>query len=110
MGLMPAGASNPFTKLDKQTVIGTLKACGSRDPDVLHAQTAQLLAGAKHLKLLGLICMVIGGLFTVTIFMAWFGIPAVLFGWWVGRFGKRNIQTVDAAYAEYLGLGAARAS
>jgi hypothetical protein len=53
--------------------------------------------------------MVIGGLFTVTIFMAWFGIPTVLFGWWVGRFGKRNIQTVNAAYAEYLGSGAVRA-
>jgi hypothetical protein len=36
--------------------------------------------------------MVIGVLFTVTIFMAWFGIPPVLFGWWVGRF--------SGAYAE----------
>ena len=36
MGLMPAGAANPFAKLDKQSVIGTLKASGSRDPDVLH--------------------------------------------------------------------------
>lgn len=109
MGLMPAGATNPFTRLDRQSVIGTLKACGSRDPDVLHAQVAQLVAGAKHLKLLGLICMVIGGFFTVTIIMAWVGIPSVIFGWWVGRFGKRNIQIVDAAYAEFLGSSAARA-
>ena len=32
MGLMPAGARNPFTKLDKQSVIGALKATASRDP------------------------------------------------------------------------------
>jgi len=109
MGLMPAGVNNPFTKLDKQGVIGTLKACGSRDPDVLHAQTEQLMAGARHLKLLGLISMVIGGLFTITIFMAWFGIPALIFGWWVGRFGKRNIQTVQEAYADYVASAAVRA-
>jgi hypothetical protein len=103
MGLMPAGGNNPFSRLDKQSVIGALKACGSRDPDVLHAQAAQLMAGAKHLKLLGLICVGIGAVFTITIFMAWFGIPTVLFGWWVGRFGRQNIQTVQAAYAEYVG-------
>ena len=109
MGLMPAGAGNPFTKIDKQSVIGTLKACNSRDPDVLHAQTAQLLSGAKNLKVLGIICLVIGGIFTAMIIMAWFGIPVMIFGWWLMRFGGRNIRTVEEAYAEFLGTGAVAA-
>lgn len=102
MGLMPAGAGNPFTKLDKQSVIGTLKACGSRDPDVLFAQKQQLLAPATHLKLLGYICLAGGAFFTVTVILAIAGIPLMVFGWWVQRFGKRNMQTVEAAYGEFL--------
>jgi hypothetical protein len=101
MGLMPAGA-NPFTKLEKQGVIGTLKSCASRDPDVLYAQKQQLIAPARHLKLLGWICLIIGALFNVTIIMAWFGIPAMIFGWWVLQFGKRNMATVEAAYTDFL--------
>jgi hypothetical protein len=102
MGLTPAGAGNPFTKLDKQSVIGTLKACGSRDPDVLFAQKQQLLTPAQHLKLLGYICLAIGAVFTVTVILAIAGIPAMVFGWWVQRFGKQNIRTVEGAYAEFL--------
>jgi len=34
---MPAGAGNPFTKLDAQSVIGALKSTGSKDADVLYA-------------------------------------------------------------------------
>jgi hypothetical protein len=102
MGLMPAGNGNPFTKLDKQSVIGALKSCGSRDPDVLHAQKEQLLAPAKHLKLLGFICLGIGAFFTITVILAIAGIPAMIFGWWVQRFGKRNIATIEAAYGEFM--------
>ena len=102
MGLMPAGAPNPFTRLDKQSVIGALKACSSRDPDVLFAQKQQLLAPAKHLKLLGYICLAGGTFFTVTIVLAIAGIPLMIFGWWLQRFGKSNIRTVDTAYEEFL--------
>ena len=102
MGLMPAAGGNPFTKLDKQGVLGTLKSCGSRDPDVLYAQKQQLLAPGKHLKLLGYICLGAGAFFTATIVLAIVGIPAMIFGWWVQRFGKRNIQTIEAAYADFL--------
>ena len=102
MGLMPAAGGNPFTRLDKQSVIGTLKSSGSRDPDVLHAQKQQLIAPARHLKLLGYICLAAGAFFTVTVVLAIVGIPSMIFGWWVQRFGKRNIQTVEAAYAEFL--------
>src|SRR5690349_5948506 len=70
MGLMPAGAKNPFTRIDAQSVIGALKATGSRDPDVLHAQKQELLAPYSHLKLLGIIGMVCGAFFTVTFILA----------------------------------------
>ena len=51
MALMNEG-QNPFTKIDKQSVIGTLKATGSRDPDILHAQKQKLLAPNKNLLIL----------------------------------------------------------
>lgn len=35
MALMPA--ANPFTKFDRQSALGTFKATGSRDQDVLHS-------------------------------------------------------------------------
>ena len=102
MGLMPAGAKNPFTKIDKQSVIGTLKATGSRDPDILYSQKSELLAPAKHLKLLGIICIVIGAFFTVTVILAIVGIPSIIFGWWCWSFGKKNIAAIETGYAEYL--------
>ena len=102
MGLMPGGARNPFTKMDKQSVVGVLKATGSRDADVLHSQRTELLSPARHLQLLGIICMAIGAIFTVTVILAIAGSPCVIFGWWCWRFGKRNIAAVDAGYGEYL--------
>ncbi len=102
MGLMPDGG-NPFTKLDKQSVIGTLKATGSQDPDVLHAQKAKLLAPAKNLKIGAIILIVVGVLFTVTVVLAIAGIPFALFGLWLWRFSSKNIEAVELGYAEYLG-------
>ena len=102
MALMPAGGKNPFTKLDKQSVIGALKATNSRDPDVLYSQKHELIAPGSHLKMLGMISMVIGALFTVTIILSWFGIPVVLFGYWCWSFGKKNMAAVEAGYSEYL--------
>ena len=101
MGLMPT-AGNPFTRLDKPGVLGALKSCHSRDPDVLYSHKQQLLAPGKQLKLLGYICLGAGAFFTATIVLAIVGIPAMIFGWWVQRFGKRNMQTIEAAYADYL--------
>jgi len=102
MGLMPAGAANPFVPVDRKSVVGTLKATGSRDPDVLHAQKQTLLAPYNHLKLLAKISAGVGALMTVTIFMAWFGIPVLIFAWWLWRFQARNATAVEEGYAEYL--------
>ena len=102
MGLMPAGAKNPFTRIDAQSVIGALKATGSRDPDVLHAQKQELLAPYNHLKLLGIIGMVCGAFFTITFILAIFGIPCLIASWWCWNFGKKNIEAVESGYAQYI--------
>ncbi|HKV73492.1 MAG TPA: hypothetical protein VJN95_03170 [Gemmatimonadales bacterium] len=34
--------------------------------------------------------------------MAWFGIPLALFGWWLMRFGKGNMDAVDAGFEEFM--------
>jgi hypothetical protein len=79
MGLMPEGAGNPFTRLDMQSVIGALKATGSRDPDILNAQKAKLLAPARQLKILAIIMVAVGAFFTITVVLAIAGIPLILF-------------------------------
>jgi hypothetical protein len=94
---------SPFLKLDRQTVIGYLKSTGSHDPDVLHAQKAELVSAAKFPKLAGIYIMVMGGLLTITIIGAFLGIPLLGLGWWMRSRGVANLQAVDAAYAEYAG-------
>ena len=103
MGLMPDGVGNPYTKLDKQSVIGILKATGSHDADVLHAQKEKMLAPPKQLKLLAIILVVVGTFMTITVILAIAGIPSILFGWWTWRFGARNIEAIEAGFAEYTG-------
>jgi hypothetical protein len=107
MGLMPAGASNPFSSVDEQTAFGTFKATGSRDPDVLYAHKQTMLAPYKNLKTLAVIGLASGGLFTIMIFMAWFGIPVLIASWLLWRFQARQVANVEAGYARYqASLGA----
>jgi hypothetical protein len=101
MGLTNEGAS-PFTKIDKQSVIGTLKATGSHEPDILHAQKQKLLAPCKNLRNLSYILMGGGALLTITVIVAFAGIPIALFGVWVWRFSAKNIAAIEAGYNEYL--------
>jgi hypothetical protein len=102
MGLMPTAADNPFTKFDQRTILGQFKAAASHDPDVLYAQKEVLLGPTKNLKRLAVLSAVIGAFFTISIFMAWFGIPLLLGAWWLWRFQARNRAAVEAAYDEYL--------
>jgi hypothetical protein len=102
MGLVPNNAGNPFAALDARGVLGTFKASGATDPDVLHAEKETLLLPQRNLKKLAWIGGIIGGLFTVTIFMAWFGIPLLLGTGWLWRFQARNTTAIEDGYAEYL--------
>ncbi len=100
MGLMPA--SHPFAKLDRQGVLGTFKANGSRDTDVLYSQKAELLAQQKNFRLIGMVLMIGGAFFTVTFILAIAGIPLAIFGWWLRAFGTKNIAAIEQGYADYL--------
>ncbi len=102
MALTSVEGGGPFSKIDKQSVIGTLKAVGSRDPDVLHAQKQKLLGPSKNLKMISFFLMGGGGLLTLTVFAAFAGIPLALFGIWIWRLSTRNLSVVEAAYSEYL--------
>jgi hypothetical protein len=102
MGLMPAGASNPFSSVNQQTAFGTFKESGSHDKDVVYAQKETMLAPYVNLKRLAIIGGVIGGLFTLTIFMAWFGIPCLIASWLLWRFQAKQVANVEAGYAQYL--------
>ncbi|HVW70019.1 MAG TPA: hypothetical protein VHB68_13665, partial [Steroidobacteraceae bacterium] len=102
MALTAVEGAGPFSKIDKQTVIGILKAVGSRDPDMLHAQKQKLLAPSKNLKTISYVLMGGGGLLTITVFAAFAGIPLGLFGIWVWRRSARNTAVVEAAFTEFL--------
>jgi hypothetical protein len=102
MGLMPAGATNPFSSVDQKTAFGTFKATGSRDLDVLYAHKETMLAPYKNLKRLAIIGAILGGFFTITIFMAWFGIPVLIASWLLWRFQAKQAAIVEAGYAQYL--------
>lgn len=92
---------SPFLKLDRATAIGYLKSAGSKDPDVLHGQKAQLLSLARFPKYVGVYVMVMGGLTTILILTAFIGIPLLGLGWWMRGRGKKNIEVVEAAWAEF---------
>ena len=101
MGLMPGGSGNPYTKLDEQIVVGMFKATGARDPDILHAQKEKLLAQPKQLKLLGIFCIAVGVVLTITVVLAIAGIPSIIFGWWTWRFGQKNVAAIEAGFTRY---------
>jgi hypothetical protein len=98
---------NPFLKMDKQMVLGFLKSTGSRDPDVLHTQKAALMSAAKFPKVVGIYLMVVGGLMTAMILLAFMGIPLMILGWWLRGRGNRNVAIVEETYNEYVGVVAA---
>lgn len=91
-----------FTKIEKQEVIGQLKASGSRDKDALYLLKMALLKRAEFGKLQGTILMVGGGFFTITLIGIALGIPMLIFGWWLKRRAISNVDVVESAYAEHI--------
>jgi hypothetical protein len=99
-----------FATLDREQVIGTLRAAGSRDPDVLDARRVSLLRGARLPKFAGTCVLVLGAVATLTILVTRtilgpsIGVPILAAGWWLRRRGVRNVATVEAAYREFVRL------
>lgn len=95
---------SPFLKLDKSSVIGYLKSTGSRDPDIIHTQKANLVSLAKFPKYVGVYVMVLGAMLTITILMSFIGIPMLILGWWMRGRGVQNLKVVEQGYSEYSAL------
>ena len=99
---MQVAAGNPFIQVDKQTVIGTLKATNSRDLDVLHATKRNLISNVSFPRLAGNWFMFLGALLSLTIIGLFIGIPFLLAGWWLRSRGTKNVKEVESAYSEYV--------
>lgn len=90
-----------FSPVDKQWVIGTLKAVGSTDPDVLHAARAKLMAAVGFTRIAGACVLGSGFLSLFVSTSRWFAGPLLLAGWWLWRRGARNVAAVEAGYEEF---------
>jgi archaellum biogenesis protein FlaJ (TadC family) len=99
---MVSPANVRFGRLTPQEVMGTLKSTGSRDPDVLFAAKVTMLETVKPLKIMGIWAYVTGGLCCLLILLAFIGIPLLIFGWWVRKRAKENIETIESTFAEYV--------
>jgi hypothetical protein len=94
-------------KIDKQQVIGALKATGSTDRDVLYAKKEELLTESRRMNLLPTFAYIVGGSVTITIIGAVIGILIILFGRAVKKTIRENTENAEAGLAEYLNsLGA----
>jgi hypothetical protein len=89
-------------KIEKQQVIGALKATGSTDPDILFAKKEEMLVETKKVKILPVFAYVVGTAMSLTIVGAVIGIPVILFGRAVSKTIKGNIDTADAGLNEFL--------
>jgi hypothetical protein len=104
------GAS-PFGSIDRQAVLLTLQAAGSRDPDVLHERKVRLLSEVLLPKWAG-IGLLLAGLGLVALGLA--EAPAVVplgtgagaalaaAGTWLWRQAARNVAMVEAVWSEFV--------
>lgn len=102
-------------KLDRAAVLGEFKMAGSRDPDVLQAVRARLIANSKTTQNFGTVILVIcllligapfllsgGSTVALIVCLIFFGPPA-LFAWFQRSRGVGNIRLVEAVLAEFTG-------
>jgi hypothetical protein len=88
--------------ISKQSVITALRATGTRDPDILERERIALLSAARFSWIAGGILLLVGmGLcFLPSGVLA--GVPVILAGAAFGRRGWRNVNAVEAGYAEFV--------
>jgi len=91
---------HPFMRVDKETVVGMLRAIGSRDPDVLRARTKDLTRTLLLQEGAGMALVGLGGIAAFTRPGPLIGVLVVLAGWWFWRLGARNMAAVEAGYIE----------
>ena len=88
--------------LDKQTVIGALKASGSKDPDVLYTTKKKLVEQCRGLRIYSWVPIISGVLLSLTIIGAFIGIPVLVLGIWLRMKTGKSLRIAEEAYNEYL--------
>lgn len=96
--------------LDKQTVIGALKASGSKDPDVLYTTKKKLVEQCRGLRIYSWVPIISGVLLSLTIIGAFIGIPVLVLGIWLRMKTGKSMRIADDAYNEYLAAVGAQPS
>lgn len=104
-------------KLDRAAVLGEFKMAGSRDPDVLQAVRARLIANSRTTQTFGTVLLVIclllivvpfllsgGNMVALIVCLIFFGPPA-LFSWFQRSRGASNIRLVDGVLSELAARG-----
>jgi hypothetical protein len=96
-------------QLDGQRLLGGLKATGSSDPDILYARKEELLQDTRSRRMYATPAIILGLLMSLTVILAPLGIPLALLGWWNRTKSKRNIETAEAVFTDYVTSVGARA-
>jgi hypothetical protein len=94
---------NVVLVIDKQQMIGTLRAAGTKDRDVLYARKQEMLTMSKGMRIMGFIWMACGLLVSLTIILAIMGLPMAGLGFLMWWRGSKNIKIAEATFKEYLG-------
>jgi hypothetical protein len=88
--------------ISKESVITALRATGTRDPDILERKRIAMRSAARSSWIAGGVLLLLGaGLcFLPPGILA--GIPVILAGAGFGHRGWRNVNAVEAGYAEFV--------
>ena len=88
--------------ISKQSVITALRATGTRDPDILERKRIALRSAARSSWLAGGALLLIGAALFFLPSGVLAGIPVILAGGVFGLRGWRNVNAVEAGYAEFV--------
>ena len=86
--------TSPFAPVDKAAVLGSLRAVGSHDPDVLEKARTRLLAAARWPRAAGGALLCIGASLIFSPAGMWTGLPVAAVGTWLMQRGQRNAAAV----------------
>ena len=89
-------------KISKQSVITALRATGTRDPDILERKRIALRSAARSSWIAGAALLLIGALLCFLPRGALAGMPVTLAGVVFGYRWWRNVNAVEAGYAEFV--------
>lgn len=93
---------NPYSKLDRQFVIGELKRTGSTDPDVLYSAKRHLLSSSNTSFIMGWVAVVLTILLCVSIILIIFAPLPLLFSIFIFMRSSENKKTINSAFDEYM--------